>query len=171
MVYWGIKVICVYQWWMDFKRGSWRNLIAPDIPFIWVPQRCTVIWERYIGGVAWRKSMQNLLLSVQIAKQVKVDHQRPGGLALNIKLLEWKWGMINMDFIIGLPNSRRQHDYIWVIVDKMTKSVHVLLVKTTYSTEDYATLYIQEVVRLHRVLVSIISDRGAQFTAQFWKSF
>ena len=113
----------------------------------------------------------NLLQSTQIFNKFKAEHQRPSGLDQNIELPELKWEMINMDFIIGLPNSRRQHDYIWVIVDKMTKSVHVLLVKTTYSTEDYATLYIQEVVRLHGVLVSIISDRGAQFTAQFWKSF
>ncbi|WMV14317.1 hypothetical protein MTR67_007702 [Solanum verrucosum] len=79
--------------------------------------------------------------------------------------------MINKDFITGLPRSRRQHDSIWVIVDRMTKSAHFLSVKTTNSAEDYAKLYIQEVVRLHGVPVSIISDRGAQFTAQFWKSF
>ncbi|WMV32150.1 hypothetical protein MTR67_025535 [Solanum verrucosum] len=79
--------------------------------------------------------------------------------------------IINMDFITGLPRSRRQHDSIWVIVDRMTKSAHFLPVKTTHSTEDYAKLYIQEVVRLHGVPVSIISNRGAQFTAQFWKSF
>ncbi|WMV23870.1 hypothetical protein MTR67_017255 [Solanum verrucosum] len=53
----------------------------------------------------------------------------------------------------------------------MTKLAHFLPVKTTHSTEDYAKLYIQEVVRLHGVPVSIISYRGAQFTAQFWKSF
>ncbi|KAL3360779.1 hypothetical protein AABB24_013964 [Solanum stoloniferum] len=79
--------------------------------------------------------------------------------------------MINMDFITGFPRSRRQHDSIWVIVDRMTKSAHFLPVKITHSAEDYAKLYIQEVVRLHGVPVSIISDRGAQFTAQFWKSF
>ena len=45
------------------------------------------------------------------------------------------------------------------------------MVKTTYSAEDYAKLYLQEVVRLHGVSVSIILDKGAQFTAQFWKSF
>ncbi|KAH0658081.1 hypothetical protein KY289_026829 [Solanum tuberosum] len=89
----------------------------------------------------------------------------------NIELLEWKLKMINMDFIAGLPRSRRQHDSIWVIVDRMTKSAHFLPVMTTHSAEDYAKLYLQEVVRLHRVPVSIISDRGAQFTAQFWKSF
>ena len=44
-------------------------------------------------------------------------------------------------------------------------------IKTTYSAEDYARLYIQDVVRLHGVPVSIISDRAAQFTTQFWNFF
>ena len=92
-------------------------------------------------------------------------------MAQEIKLPDWKWERINMDFITGLPRSRRQHDSIWVIVDRMTKSAHFLPVKTTHSVEDYAKLYIKEIVKLHGVPVSIISDRGAQFTAQFWKSF
>ena len=53
-----------------------------------------------------------------------------------------------MDFITGLPRSRRQHDSIWVIMDRMTKSAHFFIVKTTHSTKDYARLYIQKVVRL-----------------------
>jgi len=68
--------------------------------------------------------------------------------------------MINMDFITGLSRSCRQHNSVWVIVDRMTKSAHFLPVKTTYSAEDYAKLYIQEVVRLHGVSISIISERG-----------
>ena len=79
--------------------------------------------------------------------------------------------MINMDFITGLPRLRRQHDSIWVISNRMTKSTYFLPVNTTYSAEDYPMLYLQEVVRLHGVPVSLISDRGAQFTMQFWKSF
>ncbi|WMV07716.1 hypothetical protein MTR67_001101 [Solanum verrucosum] len=47
--------------------------------------------------------------------------------------------------MVGLSRSRRQHDSIWVIVDKMTKSAHFLPVKTIHSAEDYARLYIQEV--------------------------
>ncbi|XP_075083495.1 uncharacterized protein LOC142167236 [Nicotiana tabacum] len=58
-----------------------------------------------------------------------------------------------------------------VIVDRLTKSDHFLPVKTTDSVEDYAKLYIQEIVRLHGTPLSIISDRGAQFTTNFWKSF
>ncbi|WMV46590.1 hypothetical protein MTR67_039975 [Solanum verrucosum] len=66
-------------------------------------------------------------------------------MAQDIDLPEWKWETINMDFIIGLPWSCRQHDSIWVIVDRMTNLAHFLLVKTTHSAEDYAQLYIQEV--------------------------
>ena len=75
--------------------------------------------------------------------------------------------MIDIDFMIGLPRSRKQHYSIWVIVDRMTNSSHFMSVKTTHSAEDYAKLYIQEVVRLHGVPLSIISDKGAQFTIQF----
>ncbi|XP_070058089.1 uncharacterized protein [Nicotiana tomentosiformis] len=76
----------------------------------------------------------------------------------------WKWKVINMDFIVGLPRTQRKFDPIWVIVDRLTKLAHLLPVRTTYSAEDYARLYIKEIVRLHGVPISIISDRGAQFT-------
>ena len=80
-----------------------------------------------------------------------------------------KWDVINMNFITGLPRTRRQHDLIWVIVDKMTKSSRFLADKTIDSVEDYAKLYINEIVRLNGVPLSIISDRGPQFTSHFWK--
>ena len=79
--------------------------------------------------------------------------------------------MIDMDFITGLPRTRRHHDSIWVIVDRMIKFSRFLAVKTTYSTEDYAKIYLTEIVRLHGVPLSIISDRGPQFTSHLWKSF
>ena len=71
----------------------------------------------------------------------------------------------------GLPRTRRQYDSIWVIVDSMTKSAHLLPVHTSYSVEDYAKLYIRELVRLYGVPLSIISDRGTQFTSHFWRDF
>ena len=88
-----------------------------------------------------------------------------------IDLPSWKWDMINMDFVIGLPRTSWKFDSIWVIVDRLTKSAHFLPVRTTYTVEEYAKLYIKEIVRLHGVPISIISDRGTQFTANFWKSF
>ena len=72
-----------------------------------------------------------------------------------------------MNFITGLPCTRRQHDSIWVIVDRMAKSSRFFTVKTTYSAEDYAKLYLTEIVKLHGVPLSIISNRGPQFTSHF----
>ncbi|XP_049359572.1 uncharacterized protein LOC125824261 [Solanum verrucosum] len=76
-----------------------------------------------------------------------------------------------MDLITGLTRTHRQHDSIWVTVERVTKSAHFLVVKTTYSAEDYAKLYIHEIVRLHGVPLSIISDGGPLVTSHFWKSF
>ena len=76
-----------------------------------------------------------------------------------------------MDFVVGLPKARRGFDSVLVVVDRMTKSAHFLPVKTTYGAEEYAKLYIHELVRLHGIPLSIISDHGAQFTSHFWKSF
>ena len=70
-----------------------------------------------------------------------------------------------MDFITSLLMYRRHNEIIWVIVDRITKSTHFLPVKTTNSIEDYENIYIQEVVRLYGIVVLIILDRGAQFTA------
>ena len=88
-----------------------------------------------------------------------------------IDIPTWKCYVINMDFITGLPRTCRQHDSIWVIVGRMTKSSRFLAVKTIDLAEDYVKLYINEIVRLHGVPLSIISYRGPQFTSYFWKSF
>ena len=75
-----------------------------------------------------------------------------------------------MDFVVGLPKTLGKFDSIWVIVDRLTKSAHLIPVKVTYNAEKLAKLYISEVVRLHGVPLSIILDRGTQFTTKFWKT-
>ena len=75
-----------------------------------------------------------------------------------------------MDFVVGLPKTMGKYDSIWVIVDRLTKSAHFIPVKVTYSAEKFAKLYISEVVQLHGFPLSIISDRGTQFTSMFWKT-
>jgi transposase InsO family protein len=74
-----------------------------------------------------------------------------------------------MDFIVGLPNTSRHHDSIWVIVDRLTKTAHFLPVHTTHKAEKYAEIYIDQIVRLHGISRTIVSDRGALFVAHFWE--
>ena len=68
---------------------------------------------------------------------------------------------INIDIVVHLPRTRRQHDSIEVIVARLTKSTNFIPVKSTYKAEDYARLYIDEIMRWHGIPLSIISARGA----------
>ncbi|KAL6225567.1 hypothetical protein ACLB2K_004416 [Fragaria x ananassa] len=76
-----------------------------------------------------------------------------------------------MVFVIGLPKSKHGHDAIWVIVDRLTKSAHFLPVSMTYTVVALCKLYVKEIVRLHGVPTSIVSDRDPRFTSKFWGSF
>ena len=68
-----------------------------------------------------------------------------------------------MDFVVGLPLTRRKHDAIWVVVDRLTKSAHFLPIRISQSLESLADLYIREIVRLHGVPRSIIFYRDPRF--------
>jgi hypothetical protein len=73
---------------------------------------------------------------------------------------EWKWEEITMDFIVGLPRTQSGYDFIWVIVDRLTKVAHFILVKITYSGPQLAELYMLRTVCLYVVPKKIVSDRG-----------
>ena len=79
-------------------------------------------------------------------QQVKAEHQRPSGLLQPLSIPQWKWEHITMDFVVGLPRSQQNHDSIWVIVGRLTKSAHFIAYTMTYSVERLSQLYIQQIV-------------------------
>ncbi|XP_073030672.1 uncharacterized protein [Primulina eburnea] len=101
---------------------------------------------------------------------VKIEHQRPAETLQSLPIPQWKWEHITMDFVTGLPRTPKGYNSIWVIVDRLTKSAHFLPVKTTFTMNQYAEVYVAEIVRLHGISVSIVSDRDPRFTSEFWKS-
>ena len=102
-------------------------------------------------------------------RRVKVEHQRPTGLLQPLHILVWKWDEISIDFIVGLHNTPNGHDSTWVIVDRLTKVAHFIPVRIDYKGNKLAQLYIDNILRLHEIPSQIVSDRGTQFTAGFWK--
>jgi hypothetical protein len=72
-----------------------------------------------------------------------------------------------MDFKVGRPHTWVGYDSIWVIVDRLTKVAHFILVKTTYNGSRLAELYMSRIVCLHGVTKNIVSDREIQFTSHF----
>ena len=103
-------------------------------------------------------------------QKFKAEHQQLGGELQPLDIPKWKWDQITMDFVVGLPRTMKGHDAIWDVVDQLTKSAHFISIKTTFSLEQLENLYVQEIVRLHGVPKSIVSDRDAWFTSKFWKS-
>ncbi|WVZ80805.1 hypothetical protein U9M48_028256 [Paspalum notatum var. saurae] len=102
------------------------------------------------------------------SQRVKAEHQRPAGLLQPLKVPEWKWEEITMDFIVGLPRTQKGYNSIRVVVDRLSKVAHFIPVNTTYLGAKLAELYIFRIVCLHGVLKRIISDRDSQFTSRFW---
>ena len=104
-------------------------------------------------------------------QQVKAENQKSARLLQPLEVAKWKWEHVTMDFVTHLPRILQGHDAVWVIVDRLTKSVHFLAVRMTFTLERFCRLYIRDIVRLHRVPVSIRSNRDSRFTEHFWKSF
>ncbi|WVZ84782.1 hypothetical protein U9M48_031771 [Paspalum notatum var. saurae] len=116
-----------------------------------------------------KRAVAEFVAVCDTCQRVKAEHQRPAGLMQPLKIPEWKWEEISMDFIVGLPRTQKGYNSIWVVVDRLTKVAHFIPVNTTYSGARLAELYISRIVCLHGVPKRIISDRGSQFTSRFWE--
>ncbi|WVZ58873.1 hypothetical protein U9M48_009097, partial [Paspalum notatum var. saurae] len=89
-----------------------------------------------------------------VCQRVKAEHQKPTGLLQPLKISEWKWEKIGMDFIVGLPHTRSGFDSIWVVVDRLTKLL---------------TLFLSRPPIREPIPKKIMSDRGTQITSHYWK--
>ena len=128
---------------MDLKEVFWWNNMKKDI-------------ARYVS-------------ECHTCQRVKAEHQSPAGKLQPLDIPEWKWEEIGMDFITGLPMTKKRKDMIWVIVDRLTKSAHFLAVNQNDNAEKLVDIYVKEIVSKHGVPKRIVSDRGSVFTSEFWK--
>nr|GEV17001.1 putative reverse transcriptase domain-containing protein [Tanacetum cinerariifolium] len=108
---------------------------------------------------------------VSDVSKVKAEHQKPSCLLVQHQIPQWKWDNITMDFVTKLPKTESGNDTIWVVVDRLTKSVHFLPMRETDPMDKLARLYLKEVVTRHGIPVSIICDRDPRFTSNFWTTF
>ena len=115
-----------------------------------------------------KRDVSEFVTKCMVCQKVKAEHQVPSGLLQPIKIIERKWDRITMDFMVGLPVTGRKHDSVWVVVDRLTKSAYFLLVRTDYSLDKLAELYIREIVQLHGIPISNISDRDPRVSSRFW---
>jgi hypothetical protein len=146
----------------DHKDVIWfgRRLVVPVDPEI----RNTIFDEAHMSKFSilpgstkmYQDLKQNFLWSnmkVDIAKYVakcdtfqrmKASHLKSAGVLQPLSIPMWKWDDISMDFIVGLPLTARKKDSIWVIMDRLTKTAHFIVVHTTYLVQQYAEIYMDQ---------------------------
>lgn len=116
-----------------------------------------------------KKEIAEFVYSCLVCQKSKIEHQKPSGLLQPLSIPEWKWDSISMDFVSGLPRTPSNHEAIWVIVDRLTKSAHFIPIRMDYTMEKLAKLYVERIVCLHGIPTCIVSDRDPRFTSRFWE--
>jgi hypothetical protein len=128
-------------------------------------------YRRIAGNLYWvgmRKSVQEFVQSCDVCQRQKYSASSPMGLLQPLPIPERIWDDISMDFITGLPKSKG-YEAIFVVVDRLSKYGHFIPLKHPYTARKVAEIFTKEVVRLHGVPQSIVSDRDPLFVSLFWK--
>ena len=100
-------------------------------------------------------------------QQVQVEHQDPKGRLQPLPIPNWKWEVVSLDFITGLPKNQKQNDSIMVVVDKISKAAHFIHVKRTHKVANIDDIFMKEIFHLHGILKVIIYDKDPKFTGNF----
>uniref|UniRef100_A0A8C5P6V7 Gypsy retrotransposon integrase-like protein 1 n=1 Tax=Leptobrachium leishanense TaxID=445787 RepID=A0A8C5P6V7_9ANUR len=125
---------------------------------------------RYFWWPTLAQDVKKFVNSCSVCARAKHSTKRPVGLLQPLPVPEQPWSHITIDFIVELPPSHK-YTTIMVTVDRLTKMAHFTPVRGLPTAAHTASLFLQNVYRLHGVPESIVSDRGVQFTSRFWKHF
>ena len=121
-------------------------------------------WKGMTGNV------REYVESCPVCQVEKTDHTLGRGNLQSTSIPEKKWSEVSVDFVTDLPVTRSKKDSILTVVDKATRMVHLIPCRKSTTAAEAAKLYWDNVVKLHGVPSVIYSDRGTQFTSQFWKT-
>ena len=119
-------------------------------------------WPRMLGTVGKH------ILRCETCLKAKVTFHK--GEYLPLPIANKPWEHISMDFMVALPKTKRGKDAIMVVVDRFSKMSHFIACNKTDDAQHVAKLYFTEVVRLHGIPKSIVSDRDSKFLSHFWKT-
>jgi predicted aspartyl protease len=128
-----------------------------------------LVTKYYYWQNAW-KFIKNYVRTCDSCQKVKGENSKAKGLLNPLQVPQGRWESISMDFIVKLPVTKSGFDSITTYVDRFTKRIHLVACKETETAEDTAQRFFKEIVRIHGLPKSIVSDRDTKFTSLFWQS-
>jgi len=128
-------------------------------------------YKRVVGNLYWvgmKKRVQEFVKQCDICQRQKYAATSPVGLLQPLPIPDCVWEDISLDFITGLPKSKG-FDVVFVVVDRLSKYEHFIPLKHPYTARKVAEIFAKEIVRLHGIPNSIVSDRDPLFMSLFWQ--
>jgi hypothetical protein len=116
------------------------------------------------------KDVKTFILQCATCQYNKYNTHSPYGLLQPLHMPHQVWEEISMDFITNLPPSNNKTT-IWVVVDRLSKFAHFIALLTGVTAASLATIFINEIYRLHEIPKTIVSDRDRVFISKFWREF
>ena len=153
---------------------STRNFIVTElhnIPYSLHPgvQRTLCKVRKHFFWKGMTGHIREFVESCPVCQVAKSDHTLNRGKLQSTNIPEKKWTEVSLDFITDLPVTKDMKDSILTVIDTATRMVHLIPCKKSVTAAETAKLYWDQVVKLHGVPKILYSDRGTQFTSQFWK--
>lgn len=115
-----------------------------------------------------KKGIQDFIKACNTCQRQKYLATSPYGLLQPLPIPNQVWSDLSINFIIGLPKSHG-YDAVLVVVDRLPKYDHFIAIKHPYTTKIIVVVFVKEIVCLHGIPSSIVSDRDPLFISNFWR--